>query len=95
MRDLGQIVYAEAFALQQDFVERRKRGEIPDQLLIVEHPHVVTMGRNGHDENLLAPPEVLAPVLAVVRGQQLALELARLLGRDPDSPPGLRKVTIT
>ena len=46
--------YADAFALQQQFVERRKRGEIPDQLLIVEHPHVVTMGRNGHDENLLA-----------------------------------------
>lgn len=42
-----------------------------------------------------AAPEALAPVLAVVRGQQLALALARLAGRDPDSPPGLRKVTIT
>jgi glucosamine--fructose-6-phosphate aminotransferase (isomerizing) len=42
-----------------------------------------------------ATPEVLAPILAVVRGQQLALELARLLGRDPDAPPGLTKVTIT
>ncbi len=40
-------------------------------------------------------PEVLAPVLAVVRGQQLALSLARRLGRDPDSPPGLSKVTPT
>ena len=40
-------------------------------------------------------PETLAPVLAVVRGQQLALSLARLLGRDPDSPPGLMKVTVT
>ena len=40
-------------------VEQRKRGEIPDQLLFVEHPHVITMGRNGHDENLLAAPEVL------------------------------------
>jgi glucosamine--fructose-6-phosphate aminotransferase (isomerizing) len=40
-------------------------------------------------------PEVLAPILAVVRGQQLALALARLLGRDPDAPPGLTKVTIT
>ena len=60
LRDLGRVGYAEAFALQQDFVERRKRGEIPDQLLIVEHPHVVTMGRNGHEENLLARPEVLA-----------------------------------
>jgi len=40
-------------------------------------------------------PEALAPVLAVVRGQQLALELARRLGHDPDSPEGLTKVTIT
>jgi glucosamine--fructose-6-phosphate aminotransferase (isomerizing) len=40
-------------------------------------------------------PEALAPVLAVVRGQQIALELARRLGRDPDSPDGLTKVTIT
>src|SRR5579871_1161797 len=60
VRDLGRIGYAEAFALQQKLVEQRKRGEIADQLLIVEHPHVVTMGRNGHDENLLAPPELLA-----------------------------------
>lgn len=60
LRDLGLLRYADAFALQQQFVERRKRGEIPDQLLIVEHPHVVTMGRTAHDENLLAAPELLA-----------------------------------
>ena len=59
LRDLGRMRYADAFALQQQLVERRKRGEIADQLLIVEHPHVVTMGRNGHDENLLAQPELL------------------------------------
>jgi lipoyl(octanoyl) transferase len=60
LRDLGRVGYAEAFELQRALVERRKRGEVPDQLLILEHPHVVTMGRNGHDENLLAPPELLA-----------------------------------
>ena len=59
LRDLGSMRYADAFALQQQFVERRKRGEIPDQLLIFEHPHVVTMGRTGHDENLLCAPELL------------------------------------
>ena len=59
LRDLGRVRYAEAFVLQQQFVERRKLGEIPDQLLIVEHPHVVTMGRNAHDENLLCAPELL------------------------------------
>lgn len=40
-------------------------------------------------------PEVAAPVLAVVRAQQLALALARRLGRDPDQPAGLNKVTAT
>jgi lipoate-protein ligase B len=60
LRDLGRIGWADAFALQQSLVEERKAGRISDQLLIVEHPHVVTMGRNGHDENLLAPPELLA-----------------------------------
>jgi lipoyl(octanoyl) transferase len=51
--------YAQAFALQQLLVEQRKRGEIPDQLLIVEHPHVVTVGRNGRMENVLASPDIL------------------------------------
>jgi lipoyl(octanoyl) transferase len=59
VRDLGRIGYAEAFELQRTLVDQRKRGEICDQLLIVEHPHVVTMGRNGHDENVLASPELL------------------------------------
>jgi glutamine---fructose-6-phosphate transaminase (isomerizing) len=40
-------------------------------------------------------PEVVAPVLAVVRAQQVALALARRLGRDPDEPGGLRKITLT
>lgn len=40
-------------------------------------------------------PELLAPVLAVVRGQQLARALALRLGADPDQPAGLTKVTST
>jgi lipoyl(octanoyl) transferase len=60
LRDLGHVAYADALALQHDLVARRKRGEIPDQLLMVEHPHVVTMGRNGRHENLLAAPDLLA-----------------------------------
>ncbi len=59
LRNLGRVAYNEAFAMQQNFVALRKRGEIPDQLLIVEHPHVVPMGRSGHDDNLLAAPELL------------------------------------
>ncbi len=59
LRDLGRISYADALAVQKGLVEKRKRGLIPDQLLIVEHPHVITLGRNGRMENLLASEEVL------------------------------------
>jgi len=58
-RDLGRVGYGEALAIQKELVEQRKQGLIPDQLLIVEHPHVITLGRNGHRENLLASEEVL------------------------------------
>ena len=60
VRNLGRVRYAEALARQSESVELRKSGVISDQLLLVEHPHVVTMGRNGHHENLLAAPELLA-----------------------------------
>jgi lipoyl(octanoyl) transferase len=59
LRDLGRVGYAEALAIQKDLVEKRKRGLIPDQLLLLEHPHVITLGRNGRMENLLAGEEVL------------------------------------
>lgn len=59
VRDLGRIRYAQSFELQRKLVEERKRGLIPDQLLIVEHPHVITMGRNGHQANVLAADAVL------------------------------------
>jgi lipoyl(octanoyl) transferase len=59
VRDLGLIGYAEGAEIQQKLVEQRKRGEICDQLLFVEHPHVITLGRNGHMENLLAGDEHL------------------------------------
>jgi lipoyl(octanoyl) transferase len=59
VRDLGLLRWELALNEQRKLVELRKSGAISDQLLIVEHPHVVTMGRNGHRENLLAEPEVL------------------------------------
>lgn len=59
VRDLGRIGYLEADALQKRLLEQRKTGAVPDQLLFLEHDHVLTMGRNGHMQNLLASPEVL------------------------------------
>jgi lipoyl(octanoyl) transferase len=58
--DLGLTGYAAALERQRAGVELRKRGEIPDQLLLVEHPHVITMGRNAKPENLLAGQEHLS-----------------------------------
>lgn len=60
VRDLGRMPYAAAFSLQQELVCQRKANEIEDQLLFVEHPHVITMGRNGHDKNVLASPDMLS-----------------------------------
>jgi lipoyl(octanoyl) transferase len=51
--------YGEAFELQRALADQRKRGEVPDQFLVVEHPHTITLGRNGHMENLLAREEIL------------------------------------
>ena len=57
IRDLGRLGYSEALECQHRFVDQRKQGAIPDQLLFVEHRHVITLGRNAHRENLLATPE--------------------------------------
>jgi lipoyl(octanoyl) transferase len=58
--DLGRMRYADALARQLKVVEQRKRSEGVDTLFFVEHPHVVTMGRNGKEHNVLASPEILA-----------------------------------
>jgi lipoyl(octanoyl) transferase len=57
--ELGLIRYDEALALQQRLVSARKSGAAPDVLLLCEHPHVITLGRNGKLENLLASPDAL------------------------------------
>src|SRR5581483_9288969 len=59
LRELGRIGYAGALELQQELIAERKAGRIDDQLLLLEHPHVITLGRNGHMENLLASDEIL------------------------------------
>jgi lipoyl(octanoyl) transferase len=50
---LGLISYAEAHELQQELVEKRKKDEIPDQMLLLEHPHVITLGRAANGANVL------------------------------------------
>ena len=66
-RDLGVTPFLEAWALQKELVAARKAGLIPDILLLLEHPHVITLGRNACREHILAvPPEV--EVLETNRG---------------------------
>ena len=60
MLDVGRLRYAEALDVQQRFVDARKRGDGSDMLLFVEHPHVVTMGRNGKQQHVLASDDILA-----------------------------------
>ena len=62
VRRLGLVDYQAALDLQQDLVEQRKRGLIPDQLLLLEHPHVITLGARNHSSraNVLETPESLA-----------------------------------
>ncbi len=66
VEQLGLVPYADALRLQQKRVAQRKAGEIPDTLLLLEHPHVYTLGRNARRENLLASSERLAALGADV-----------------------------
>jgi lipoyl(octanoyl) transferase len=57
--DLGLVPYGPACDLQHALVEARKAQAIPDVLLLCEHPHVITLGRNGKREHLRAGASVL------------------------------------
>ena len=56
---LGTIDYGTALNLQRSLVELRKQQRIPDVLLLLEHPPVITFGRNASQKNLLASNELL------------------------------------
>lgn len=64
--DLGTREYGEVWELQRELVGKRQRDEIPDTLVLVEHPHVITLGRGTHKENVLAPGDV--PLFEIERG---------------------------
>lgn len=57
---LGTMRYADALALQKELFERVKTEQSPDALLLVEHPHVYTLGSQTDKRNLLYTPEQLA-----------------------------------
>jgi lipoyl(octanoyl) transferase len=56
---LGRMEYAPALALQQSLVQSRKQGIVSDVLLLLEHPPVLTLGRNARRENILLTDQEL------------------------------------
>ena len=60
VRWLGRVPYAEALELMRGQQEARRRGRIPDTLLLLEHPPVITLGRSARPENLLSSEASLA-----------------------------------
>ncbi|HVA01840.1 MAG TPA: lipoyl(octanoyl) transferase LipB, partial [Terriglobia bacterium] len=66
VEQLGVVDYAEGLRLQQARAAARKAGTIPDTLLLLEHPHVYTLGRNAKRENLLFSSDRLSQLGAQV-----------------------------
>jgi lipoyl(octanoyl) transferase len=59
VRRLGRVPYARGLELQQELVAQRQAGRIPDQLLLLEHDPVFTLGRNARAANVLLPAGTL------------------------------------
>jgi lipoyl(octanoyl) transferase len=66
VEQLGLVSYADGLRLQRELVAQRKAGTVPDTLLLLEHPHVYTLGRNAKKENLL-----ISAAQLVARGAQV------------------------
>ena len=62
VRRLGTMPYAEGLELQRQLVEDRRAGHIPDTLLLLEHPHVITLGVKLAESrsHVVASPETLS-----------------------------------
>jgi len=62
VRRLGLVPYREALATQQRLADDRRHGRVPDQLLLLQHPPVITLGvkARASRNHVLATPEVLA-----------------------------------
>lgn len=60
IRRLGRVDYEEALGLQKETERAVQNREQPDTLLLLEHPHTLTIGRRGDDSGILLPAELLA-----------------------------------
>ena len=60
VRRLGLIPYREAWELQRRLAEQRRAGEVPDTLLLLQHPHTYTIGRSGSRDHVFLSDVQLA-----------------------------------
>ncbi len=67
---LGRVAYADGLALQESLVARRRAGEIPDTVLLLEHEPVYTIGRTPDKSSLRAAADLPHPVVEISRGGQ-------------------------
>jgi lipoyl(octanoyl) transferase len=65
----GCVPYQQAWDWQNQLADARGRGETPDRLILLQHPHTYTLGTSGHDDNLLLTPDELT---------QLGIEVFRV-----------------
>ena len=93
----GRVAYGDAWALQKSLLAARQAGAVPDTVLFVEHPPVITLGRAARASNVLAAPAMLAArgieVFQIERGgdvtyhgpgQLVAYPIVDLRGFDED-----------
>jgi lipoyl(octanoyl) transferase len=99
--NLGTVEYQAALALQTAMVAARQADEIGDTLLLLEHPHVFTLGRGADERFLLSPRASDVPVYRVSRGgevtyhgpgQLIGYPILKLEGRDRDVHQYLRRI---
>jgi lipoyl(octanoyl) transferase len=102
--NLGTVDYQAALALQSAMVAARQAGEIGDTLLLLEHPHVFTLGRGADERFLLSQRRGEVPVYRVSRGGQVTYHgpgqligypILQLEGRDRDVHRYLRSIEET
>lgn len=60
--NLGRCDYKEALDIQYDILDKRQKGEIGDTLILVEHPPVITLGRNAIESNIVVPERFLSAI---------------------------------
>jgi lipoate-protein ligase B len=100
---LGRIDFDSAFALQEQMLSQRSADEIPDTLLLLEHPPTITIGRRGSAADIFASPAALAAAGVAVRstnrgglvtyhgpGQTVGYVIARLATFSGNAPALVR-----